>query len=92
MKSKKELITAIAEKTGMTQEEAERAFNATFDVIAEELAAGNKVNIFNFGTFKPKQRREREGRNPQNGEAITIEAAVKASFSQSIKLKKALNP
>lgn len=76
----------------MSQKEAESAFNGTFDVITEELAAGNDVQVAGFGAFKLKHKDERPGRNPATGESITIKASVKAAFSQAKALKDVLNP
>ena len=61
---KSEMIEALANETGLTKADAEKMFNATFNLVKEELAKGNKVSIAGFGTFKITERAAREGRNP----------------------------
>ena len=48
--------------------------------VAEELAAGGKVQVIGFGTFEVRERPAREGRNPQNGKTITIAASKLRAF------------
>ena len=71
---KSEMIEALANETGLTKADAEKMFNATFNLVKEELAKGNKVSIAGFGTFKITERAAREGRNPQTGKTMKIEA------------------
>ncbi len=62
--TKAELIAMIAEKSEITKQQAEAAFKATFDSIAEILAKEDKVIIPGFGGFAAKKRAARKGRNP----------------------------
>jgi len=55
------------------------------------LAAGDRVQLVGFGTFKVTERAEREGRNPQTGAVITIPATKTPSFSAGAELKKSVN-
>ena len=89
--NKAELVTAIAEKAGFTKKDAEAAVNATFKAIAEAMKAGDKVQLIGFGTFEVKDAAAREGRNPKTGEAITIEASKRPTFSASKVLKDEVN-
>ena len=50
--NKTEMIAAIADKTGLTKRESEKALKAFTDTVAEELAKGNKVQLVGFGTFE----------------------------------------
>ena len=77
--NKTELIASVAQKTELTKKDAEKAVKAVFDTVAQELAAGGKVQVIGFGTFEVRERAAREGRNPQNGKTITI-AALTCSF------------
>ncbi|AIX13086.1 DNA binding protein [Erwinia phage vB_EamM-Bue1] len=88
--SKQALIEAIA-ATGVTKTEAEKAIKLVTDGITSELQAGRKVQLIGFGTFEPRHQAERQGRNPSNGQAITIAASIKPAFSAGEKLKAALN-
>lgn len=72
--NKDELVTAIAKEANLTKVDAEHALTAALSAITAALAAGDKVTLVGFGTFEVRDRAEREGRNPQTGEAIKIEA------------------
>ena len=72
--NKTELINAVAAKTKSTKKDAGIAVEAVFDSIQEELAKGGKVQILGFGAFEVRARKERQGRNPQSGGALTIPA------------------
>lgn len=88
---KSEMIEALANETGLTKADAEKMFNATFDLFKEELAKGNKVSVAGFGTFKISERAAREGRNPQTGETIQIAASKSVSFKAGTELKSKVN-
>ena len=88
--TKKELISAIAEKTKMTKKDTETMVNAIVEVISETLANGEEVAISGLGKFSVKERAERTGRNPQTGEAITIAASKVPAFKASKTLKDAI--
>jgi len=57
----------------------------------ESLEAGETIKISSFGVFEPKQKNARQGRNPQTGEAITIEARKVVTFKPSTVLRDAIN-
>ena len=67
-----EMIEDLATKTGLTKNECEKVFNATFEIFKDELAKGEKVSVAGFGTFKITERAARDGRNPLTGEKIKI--------------------
>ncbi|MDE7389854.1 MAG: HU family DNA-binding protein, partial [Lachnospiraceae bacterium] len=73
--NKTELITAVAEKSGMTKKDAEKSVAAVFDTIVEKVAEGEKVQIVGFGTFEMREREERMGCDPRTREKITIPAS-----------------
>lgn len=88
--NKQELVTAIAEKADMSKAEAERALNATTDVITKALKSGDAVQLIGFGTFSVKKRAAREGRNPRTGETLKIAACKAPAFKAGSKLKAAV--
>ena len=88
---KPEMIEVLSSKTGLSKADAEKMFNATFDLFKEELAKGNKVSVAGFGTFKISERAAREGRNPQTGETIQIAASKSVSFKAGTELKSKVN-
>ena len=73
--NKTELITAVAEKTGMSKKDADSAVNAVLDTIIEAVACEEKVQIVGFGTFEVRARSERQGRDPRTNSPITIPAS-----------------
>ena len=88
--NKAELVSAVAEKTGMSKKDSEKAVNAAFDAITEALAAGDKVQPVGFGAFEVKERGARIGRNPKPKEEIEIPASRVASFKVGKALKEAV--
>ena len=88
--TKTELIVAVAEKTEIPKKAAEGAVNAILNAIAEDLAAGNRVQLSGFGTFETKTRAARTGRNPKTNEPMEIAASTSVSFKPSKTLKDAV--
>ena len=70
--NKSELVASVAEKSGLTKKDAEKAVNAVFDSITATLVSGEKVQLVGFGTFEVRERKERQGQNPQTKQPITI--------------------
>lgn len=89
--NKTELVSAIAEKTELTKKDAEKALKAFTDVVTEELAKGEKIQLVGFGTFEVSQRAAREGRNPQTGKTIKIKASKAPKFKAGKALKDVVN-
>ena len=88
--NKAELICAVAEKTGLSKKDSEKAINATFDTITLAMEAGEKVQLVGFGAFDIKERASRVGRNPKTKEEIQIPASRVASFKVGKALKDAV--
>lgn len=82
-----ELAKGVAGTTGTSEAEAKAAIAAVFDQIASAAAKGEEVAIAGFGKFSVKDRPERQGRNPSTGEAMTIAASKKVSFTPAKGLK-----
>ncbi len=89
--NKTELIAAMAEKAGLSKKDTEAALKAFVEVVGDALKNGDKVQIVGFGTFEVSERGEREGRNPQTGETMTIKASKNPKFKAGKALKDALN-
>ena len=89
--NKTELVAAMAEQAQISKKDAEAALKAFTDVVANELKANGKVQLVGFGTFEVSERAEREGRNPQTGEAMTISASKSPKFKAGKALKDAVN-
>lgn len=78
--NKGDLVSAMAEVTGMTKKDTAAAVDAFIEVVSETLEKGEDVALVGFGTFKVKERAARKGRNPQTGEEIDIPASNVVSF------------
>ena len=89
--NKAELIAAIAEKAELSKKDAEKALKAFTDVVAEELAKGEKIQVVGFGTFEASERAAREGRNPKTKEVMPIPASKAPKFKAGKALKDAVN-
>ncbi len=89
--NKTELIAAVAERAEISKKDAEKALKAFTDVVADELVKGEKVQLVGFGTFEVTERAEREGRNPKNGEPMTIAASKNPKFKAGKALKDMVN-
>lgn len=88
---KTDLVELIAAQSGATKTDAHNALNVVLEGITKALAEGNDVNITGFGKFKVAHRAERQGRNPANGEPLTIKASNQVSFSVGAGLKQSVN-
>ena len=86
-----ELVAAIAEKSELSKKDAEKALKAFTDVVAEELKKGEQIQLVGFGTFKVSERAAREGRNPQTGKTMKIDACKAPKFKAGKALKDAVN-
>ena len=89
--NKKDLITEIAEETGMTKKDVATVVDATFDKITTAMASGEKVQLVGFGTFETRERGERTGINPRTKETVTIAACKVPVFKAGKALKDAVN-
>lgn len=89
--TKNEIIDQIYEKVGMTKRECASIVESTIDIIKNELGKGNAVKISGFGKWTVKSKKDRKGRNPQTGEAMTIGARKVVTFKSSKILSSELN-
>jgi len=89
--TKAELISAVAEKSGLKKVEAEKAVAAFIDSVTVALKKGDKLSLVGFGTFATAKRAARKGQNPQTGKKINIPAATVPKFKPGKTLKEAVN-
>jgi len=87
---KKELIERIAQEANVPKSEAQKHFQAFEQVVTEALKAGEEVQITGFGKFSVKERKAREGTNPQTGQRMKIAAQKVPAFSAGNALKEAV--
>lgn len=89
--TKADLINVVAEKSGLSKKDSEKAVGAVVDAITEALVQGDKVALVGFGTFETKTRSERQGINPITKQPMTISAATVPSFKAGKALKDAVS-
>ncbi|MEW6307455.1 MAG: HU family DNA-binding protein [Bacillota bacterium] len=85
--NKADVVSSVAQKSGLTKRDAERAIDALTATVGEALARGDKVALVGFGTFEIRERAARVGRNPQTGAEIQIAASRVPVFKAGKVLK-----
>ena len=88
--NKQELISKIAQDTGITKSSAAAAVESFFEGITKSLRKGQAITFVGFGTFKTAQRKARTARNPQTGAAIKIPKRRVVRFTAGKALKTAV--
>lgn len=89
--NKTELIATVAEKSGLTKKDAEKAVGAVLESIVESVSKNEKVQIVGFGTFELRSRNERTGRDPRTNKSITIPASKVPAFKAGKVFKESVN-
>ncbi|MEN9580896.1 MAG: integration host factor alpha-subunit [Pseudomonadota bacterium] len=90
--TKAEIVHAIyTQLGGFSKKEAADLVDLVFETMKETLGRGEKIKISGFGNFVLRDKRQRQGRNPQTGEPITITARRVLNFKASQLLKQSLN-
>lgn len=89
--NKADLVTSMANKSGLTKKDAEKALKSFIESIEEALTSGDKVQLVGFGTFEVKERAERKGRNPKTKEELIIPASKVPAFKAGKELKEKVN-
>ena len=78
--NKSELVYEVTNRLDVTRTEAEDVIDCFLDLIAENLANGDKVVLSGFGTFEIRNRVSRSGVNPRTGERIDIPCQKTPAF------------
>lgn len=87
-----ELVSAMADKAGLTNKDADAALSALLDLVAENVAKkGDKITVPGYLSFEKSSRAARTGRNPQTGAEIKIAASNSVKIKAGSKLKAAAN-
>ena len=86
-----ELSSLVAAKARLTKSQAEEVTRTVFSLVAEALKEGEQVKIAGFGTFEVRDRKEKQSKNPQTGETITVPAKKAPAFKAGKALKDAVN-
>ena len=88
---KVDIVVRIADETGLTQVQAEKAVNAILEEIKGALERGEPVILRRFGSFEVRAKRARTGRNPKTGEAAGIPARRVVRFKSGGHFRASVN-
>lgn len=80
---KKEIVQKVAERTGQTNKKAKKTVEVFMEEIMAAVASGEKVSLVGFGGFESRERAEKKGTNPSNGEPMMIEKKIIPYFKPS---------
>ena len=89
--NKNDLISAVADSSGLSRSDATKAVEGVFDSIGAALKGGDEVRLVGFGTFSVAKRKASTGRNPRTGEAMEIKASSQPKFKAGKTLKDSVN-
>lgn len=85
---KPDVIKQVAQYSGLTQTDANLAIKALVRVIQENINKGEIVSLSGLGSFRAKDRKPRQGRNPKTGTIVPVPAGRKVSFKPTTTLRK----
>jgi integration host factor subunit alpha len=90
--TKADIVQAVYTRLGgFSKKESADLVDLVFETMKETLGRGEKIKISGFGNFVLRDKRQRQGRNPQTGEPIVITERRVLNFKASQLLKQALN-
>lgn len=89
--NKQDLISAVADSSGLSRGDAVKAVEGVFEAITTTLKKGDEVRLVGFGTFSVSSRKASTGRNPRTGETMSIKASTQPKFRAGKGLKDAVN-
>jgi integration host factor subunit alpha len=89
--TKAQIVEALFAKNIFTKTESARIIDALFELIKQSLENGEDVLISGFGKLSVKEKRPRNGRNPQTGEPTALPSRKVVTFKCSGVLRAAMN-
>ncbi|MCP4606943.1 MAG: integration host factor subunit alpha [Proteobacteria bacterium] len=89
--TKADIIQHLIETSDLSRAKAAEVVETMIAEIKQTLTTGEDVKLSGFGNFIVREKKERLGRNPQNGEPITISARRVVNFKSSTVLKTTIN-
>ena len=89
--NKSDLISAMADKAGITKAQAGEALDGFMGATTGALKKGEKLILVGFGTFSVNQRAASTGRNPRTGKEIQIAAKNVVKFKAGSGLSEKVN-
>ena len=90
--TKADIVQAVYSRVGgFSKKESADLVDLVFETMKETLGRGEKIKISGFGNFVLRDKRQRQGRNPQTGDPIVITERRVLNFKASQLLKISLN-
>lgn len=86
--TKKDIVLKVSTDTGLKQLDVKRIVQKALETVVAALAAGETVELRNFGIFKVKARRGRTGRNPRTGEKVPVPPKRVVVFKPGLLMKR----
>jgi integration host factor subunit beta len=90
--TKAHLVDHIVGAAAVSKPDAEKIVSSFLGAITDALQNGGKLEIRGFGSFKVRERKARQARNPRTGEAVQVPSQRVAAFKASKELAGLLNP
>lgn len=84
--NKAQLISDIAENSGLSKVDSKKALEAFLGSVASTLKAGDKITLVGFGTFSVVNKAARTGINPATKKPIKIAAKKVVKFKAGSEL------
>lgn len=90
--TRSELIANLAQRfPDQSLEDAKLSVQTLLDGLSRTLAAGGRIEIRGFGSFKSLERAARTGRNPRTGEPVEVQERRILLFKPAVKLRQRVN-
>lgn len=78
--TKRDIVKTLADKFALSQVDARKIVQGTFDAIVNTLVEQGRIELRNFGVFEVKTRKPRRARNPRTGEPVEVPARRVVTF------------
>ena len=89
--TKADLVDAVSRVTELNRKDSEIVVESLFESIVKALKSGDKLEVRGFGSFRIRERRSRQGRNPKTGEKVNVPEKRVPYFKPSKDLKDLIN-
>lgn len=89
--TKADLVDEVSRVTELSRKDSEVIVETLFDSIIRALKSGDKLEVRGFGSFRIRERKPRQGRNPKTGEKVSVPEKKVPYFKPSKELKDLIN-
>ena len=88
--TKKDMASAIAQDSGVSQSQVKEIVQQVFGFIVDTLVHEGVIELRGFGVFKVKKRKPRQARNPHTGEKVWVREKLVVTFKAGKEVQKRL--